>query len=212
MSQPSRAKDLHLLACSRCHQLSRRPPTPAGACECPRCGNRLEARKPQSLARTSALLITAALMYVPANTLPIMRTTTLFREREDTLLGGILALWKHGSWELAVVVFVASVVIPIAKIAAMSVLAWSVRAGWIQGARERTRLFRLLEWIGPWSMLDIFVVVLMVALVQFSALARVEPGPGALAFGAVVVLTMFAAQCFDPRLMWDAAREHHVDG
>ena len=198
------ARELNVLGCPSCGLVCRAPP-PDSEVECPRCGEALHARKPDSLARTWAYLVTAILLYIPANALPIMRTKTIFEDRQDTIISGVLALWGAGSWDLALIVFVASVVVPLAKIAVLIVLLLSVQFGWVTGRRRRTRLFRMVEWVGQWSMLDIFVVVLMVALVQFSTLARIDPGPGAAAFGAVVVLTMFAAQSFDPRLIWDAA-------
>ena len=209
MSSVRTARALGLIGCPLCGMVCRLPrvrtaaDTPALAC--PRCEQPLHVRKPNSLARTWAYLITAVIMYVPANMLPIMNTRTLFEERQDTIVSGVLALWSGGSWELALVVFVASVVVPLAKIAALVVLLFSVHFRWPTGRRRRTQVFGLVEWIGQWSMLDVFVVVLMVALVQFSTLARIEPGPGAAAFGAVVVLTMLSAQSFDPRLIWDAA-------
>jgi paraquat-inducible protein A len=208
---PRTARALGLIGCPLCGLVCRLPRGAGGEqvqdLACPRCDQPLHARKPDSLARTWAFLITAVLVYVPANTLPIMNTRTLFDERQDTIMSGVFALWGAGSWELALVVFVASVVVPLGKIAALVVLLFSVHFRWPTGRRRRTRLFGLVEWIGQWSMLDVFVVVLMVALVQFSTLARIEPGPGAAAFGAVVVLTMLAAQSFDPRLIWDAAED-----
>lgn len=198
------ARELGVLRCTVCALVCRAPEQDLEV-ECPRCGQALHARKPDSLARTWAFLATAILLYVPANALPIMHTKTLFDERQDTIISGVLALWAKGSWDLALIVFVASIVVPLAKIAVLIVLLLSVQFGWVTGRRRRTRLFRLVEWVGQWSMLDIFVVVLMVALVQFSTLARIDPGPGAAAFGAVVVMTMFAAQSFDARLIWDAA-------
>lgn len=209
MSGVRTARALGLIGCPLCGMVCRLPRTLAAAdtpaLSCPRCEQPLHVRKPNSLARTWAYLITAVVMYVPANALPIMNTRTLFDERQDTIVSGVLALWGAGSWELALVVFVASVVVPLAKIAALVVLLFSVHFRWPTGRRRRTQVFGLVEWIGQWSMLDVFVVVLMVALVQFSTLARIEPGPGAAAFGAVVVLTMLSAQSFDPRLIWDAA-------
>ena len=215
---PPTARSLGLIGCALCGLVCRLPhadgsdgdePTQLA---CPRCEQPLHSRKPNSLVRTWAFLITAVLVYVPANLLPIMNTRTLFDSREDTIVSGVFALWAAGSWELAVVVFVASVVVPLAKIATLAVLLFSVHFRWPTGRRRRTRVFGLVEWIGQWSMLDVFVVVLMVALVQFSTLARIEPGPGAAAFGAVVVLTMLSAQAFDPRLIWDAAEEKEEDG
>lgn len=211
MNMTPTAIALNLIGCPRCRQVCRGGATQAGTA-CPRCGAVLHRRKPASIERTWALLIAALLMYLPANLLPIMNTRTLRGEREDTILSGVVVLWEAGSWDLALIVFVASVLIPLAKIGVFASLLWSVQARWTRGLRQRTRLFRLMEWVGPWSMLDLFVVVLLVALVQFSALAQVEPGPGALAFGAVVVLTMLAAHSFDPRLMWDAAQAENANG
>jgi paraquat-inducible protein A len=210
------AREMGLIGCPLCGMVCRVPPErndpDAIEWRCPRCEQPLHARKPNSLARTWAFLITAVMVYVPANTLPIMNTRTLFDERQDTIISGVFALWAAGSWELAMVVFVASIVVPLVKIAALVVLLFSVHSRWPTGRRRRTRVFGIVEWIGQWSMLDVFVVVLMVALVQFSTLARIEPGPGAAAFGAVVVLTMLAAQSFDPRLIWDAAEEGSQSG
>lgn len=206
------ARSLGLIACPLCGLVCRMPHAPAAGDEaaelaCPRCDQPLHARKPNSLTRTWAYLITAVLLYIPANTLPIMNTRTLLDERQDTIMSGVFALWAAGSGELALVVFVASIVVPLVKIATLVVLLFSVHFRWPTGRRRRTRVFGMVEWIGQWSMLDVFVVVLMVALVQFSSLAHIEPGPGAAAFGAVVVLTMLSAQSFDPRLIWDAAEE-----
>lgn len=201
---PSTARELGVIQCHACGLLCRLAPEGTEV-ECPRCGWDLHPRKPASLARTWALLIAATLVYIPANLLPIMRTKTLFKDRYDTIVSGVVTLWNAGSWDLATIVFVASVVVPLAKIAILAVLLLSVQKGWLSGRRRRTHLYRMVEWVGQWSMLDIFVVVLLVALVQFSTFAQVQPGPGAIAFGAVVVLTMLAAQSFDPRLIWDAA-------
>ena len=193
-----------LLACGTCGLVSRAPAAAAAAC--PRCRTRLAFRKPASLAHCWAYLFAAMALYVPANTLPIMYTSSLFGSSEDTILSGVLFLWESGSWYLALIVFVASIVIPLAKIIALAGLAASVQLGWRARRAERARLYRLIESIGRWSMLDIFVVALLVALVQLTALAAVRAGPAAPAFGAVVVLTMAAAQSFDPRLIWDDAR------
>lgn len=204
------ARAIGVLGCPVCGLVCRAAP-PDAEVECPRCGQALHARKPDSVARTWAFLLAAILVYIPANTLPIMRTYTLLEDRQDTIVSGVIALWAGGSWDLALIVFIASVVVPIAKIAVLAVLLLSVQFGWLTGRRRRTRLFRLVEWVGQWSMLDIFVVVLMVALVQFSTLARIDAGPGAAAFGTVVVMTMFAAHAFDARLIWDAAERPQSD-
>ena len=184
---------------------------PAGevAAHCPRCHAPLHARKPASVQRTAAWLVTATLLYIPANLLPVMGTTSVVLGREQhTILGGIAELWHSGSWELAVIVFIASIAVPILKVGALTLLAWTAarRSRWRQP--ERARLYRLVETVGHWSMLDVFVVVLLVGMVRFGAFATVEPEPGLLAFGAVVIATMFATAAFDPRLIWPDAPPH----
>ncbi|WP_349570542.1 paraquat-inducible protein A [Azotobacter salinestris] len=202
MSGPPGAARWHLAPCHGCALLVR---TGAGhAVRCPRCGSLLHARKPDSIARTWAFIVAAAILYIPANLLPIMETSSLFGAQKDTIMSGVVYLWVSGSWHLALVVFIASILVPMAKLIALVILVLSVqlRARW--QPVQRTRLYRLVELVGRWSMLDVYVVTLLVALVQLEALATIRPGPGALAFGAVVVLTMFAAMSFDPRLIWDA--------
>lgn len=167
-------------------------------------------RKPHSLARTWAYLIAAYILIVPANLLPVMETGSLFGSKKDTILSGVEYLWVTGSWPLAIVVFIASIVVPLAKLLALTYLVLSVQRRSARLTLERTRLYRLLEFIGRWSMLDIYVITLLSGLVQLQSLATVRPEPGAVAFGAVVVLTMLAAMAFDPRLIWDAA--YHRDG
>jgi paraquat-inducible protein A len=198
------AAELGLLACGTCGLVSRAPAASAAAC--PRCRTPLALRKPASIAHCWAYLVAAMALYVPANTLPIMYTSSLFGSSEDTIMSGILFLWDSGSYYLALIVFVASIVVPLAKMIALAALLASVQLGWRSRRAERARLYRLVESIGRWSMLDIFVMALLVALVQLSALAAVRAGPAAPAFGAVVVLTMAAAQSFDPRLIWDERR------
>ncbi|MGP1676834.1 MAG: paraquat-inducible protein A [Burkholderiales bacterium] len=206
MSAEPTAARLGLLACEVCRLVSRAPP-PGGDAHCPRCSAVLHARKPASLARTWAFLITAMILYVPANMLPIMDTSSLFGTQRDTILSGVAFLWTSGSFVLAALVFFASIMVPLAKMIALTLLAASVqmRAAW--HPRTRTRLYRVIEFAGRWSMLDIYVVTILVALVHVSTFASIHAGPGAAAFGAVVVLTMFAAASFDPRLIWDALGE-----
>ncbi|MBU0750865.1 MAG: paraquat-inducible protein A [Gammaproteobacteria bacterium] len=200
------AAGMGLLSCEVCRLVSRAP-APGGDAHCPRCGATLHARKPASLARTWSFLIAAMLLYVPANTLPIMDTSSLFGTQRDTIVSGVAFLWTSGSFVLAALVFFASVMVPLAKMIALAVLAGSVQVRSVRNRRTRTRLFRLVEFIGRWSMLDIYVVTILVALVQVNTLATIHAGPGAAAFGAVVVLTMFAAASFDPRLIWDMQEE-----
>ncbi|OJY11401.1 MAG: paraquat-inducible membrane protein A [Nitrosospira sp. 56-18] len=171
---------------------------------CGRCGARLHPRKPDSLSRTWALVIAACIMYLPANLLPVMITASFPREeQQDTIMSGIIYFWTSGSWVLAVIVFIASFLVPLFKLAVMILLlvtAWR-HSSW--RLLERTRLYRIVELIGRWSMLDVFVVSLLAGLVQIQGFATVHAGPGIVAFAAVVVLTMFASMSFDPRLMWD---------
>lgn len=193
-----------LLACSACRQLSR--PAPAGARSlCPRCGAQLHFRRPASLLLTWTFVLAAMLLYIPANTLPVMVSSSLFGAQRDTILSGVVFLWHDGSWFLAGLVFFASIVVPLVKLLALATLAAAVQ--W-QRTRQPLRLallFRVVDAIGRWSMLDIYVVTLLAGLVQLQSRAAIQAGPGAVAFGAVVVLTMFAAHSFDPRLIWDAA-------
>src|SRR5882757_542970 len=203
MSRLLSAAQAGLILCPTCEQLARHQPGPAR--RCPRCGQRMHVRKPDSVARTSAYLIAAAILYIPANLLPIMHTATLVGGEDDTILSGVIVLLKTGSWPLAVLVFFASIMVPILKLLALSVLVLSIHLRWTSPPLGRLRLYRLVELIGRWSLLDIYVLTLLVALVQLRALATVEPRPGALAFAAVVVLTLFAARSFDPRLLWDVS-------
>lgn len=192
-----------LLLCHACGLLSHAP-AHAHDIACPRCGDHLHFRKPDSIARSWALLITAMILYIPANMLPMMHTSSLFGSQSDTIMSGVVYFWTSGSWYLALIIFFASIMVPMLKMIALMLLLITTqrRSTWQLG--QRTRLYRVVEFVGRWSMLDIYVVAVIVALVQLKALATIEPGAGAIAFGAVVVLTMFAAMAFDPRLMWDS--------
>lgn len=191
-----------MVSCEMCNLLSR----PAAAAEpgyCPRCGAELVSRKHHSIQYTWALVIAAAICYIPANALPVLNTTTLGSTEPDTIIGGVVFLYTSGSWPLALVVLIASVMVPLGKLVALGYLLITVQRRVPGGVRERTRLYRLVEFVGRWSMLDVFVDTFTVALVQLSPLMSVAPGPGVLFFAAVVVLTMIAAESFDPRLIWD---------
>lgn len=174
---------------------------------CRRCRATLRVRKRDSLQRSWAFLIAAALLYLPANLLPIMQTTTFFTPVDDTILSGVVRLWDAGSYDLAIIVFVASIVVPLLKIGVLALLMITVRRRSDWALEQRAKLYRFVEFIGHWSMLDVFVVALLVALVHFKSYALVLPGGGAVAFASVVVLTMMASMSFDPRLIWDAADE-----
>jgi paraquat-inducible protein A len=177
---------------------------------CPRCGTDLHLRKPDSVTRTWAFLIAAMVLYIPANALPVMNTSSLFGTEKDTILSGVAYLWTSGSWSLAVVVFIASIAVPMLKIMALVFLVVSTQLRSVSLLTQRTKIYRLVELVGRWSMLDIYVITILVALVQFNALATIQAGPAAIAFGAVVVLTMLAAMSFDPRLIWDATESPRV--
>ncbi|WP_243672423.1 paraquat-inducible protein A [Paraburkholderia kirstenboschensis] len=166
----------------------------------------LHTRHPDSVTRTSSLVLAAALAYIPANLLPIMHASSLGHSEDDTILGGVAYFWTSGDWPLAVVVFIASVVVPMLKLAILTLQIVAAHRSPDWQPLERTRLHRLVECVGRWSMLDVFVVALTVALVHFGSFAVVTAGPGALAFGAVVILTMLASHQFDPRLIWDNVR------
>lgn len=201
------AAESGLLVCETCEQLSKS--VQCQAQKCPRCGEKLHLRKPQSLSRTTAYLIAAMILYIPANLLPIMHTHTYLGGEDDTIMSGVMVLLDTGSWPLALLVFFASIVVPLLKLIALSMLVIDVHFGWTAHPRGCAYLYRLLEFVGRWSMLDIYVVTLLVALVQLRGLATVEPRGGAMAFGAVVVLTILAARSFDPRLLWDRHPERH---
>ncbi|HLN48358.1 MAG TPA: paraquat-inducible protein A [Steroidobacteraceae bacterium] len=192
-----------LVSCESCHLVSR----PARADEpgfCSRCGEKLEIRRHGSIATTWALLISAAICYIPANMLPVLDTTTPSGSEGDTILGGVAFLYTSGSWPLALLVLIASVMIPLGKLVSLAYLLISVQRGSVKNSHERTRLYRIVVIIGRWSMLDVFVDTFTVALVQLQPLMSVAPGQGVLFFAAVVVLTMLAAESFDPRLIWDS--------
>ncbi len=197
------AADAGLLSCETCGLVSR-PVTAAHLGHCPRCGAGLEWRKHHSIQFTWALVIAAAICYIPANVLPVMVTNAFGKPDPDTIISGVIFLYKTGSWHLALIVLIASVMVPIGKLIALAYLLISVQRGSAKSNRERTRLYRLVDLIGRWSMLDVFVDTFTVALVQLQPLMSVDPGPGVLFFAAVVVLTMIAAETFDPRLIWDA--------
>ena len=210
MTAATSAASLGLATCHACGLLSRlgaREP----AAHCPRCGAGLHLRKPDSVARTWALVLTAAVLYVPANVLPIMHTGSLFGAQSDTILSGIVYLWRIGSWDLAAIVFIASIVVPIAKLLALAFLLVSVQRRSAWQPLQRAKLYRAVEFVGKWSMLDIYVVALLATLVHFQTFASITAGIGAVAFGGVVVVTMFAAMSFDPRLIWDRAGGAEAD-
>lgn len=198
------AKEAGWLVCSTCHKLSR-PVAHAQHLRCPRCHTRLHWRTPNSLAYAWAFTLAAFIMFIPANMYPITHINFFGAGQADTILSGVIELAKAGMIPIAAVVFIASIAVPLLKLAGLIILLLSVQFRWAMSVRQRTLMYRFIEWIGRWSMLDLFVIATLVALVKLGNIATIEAGIGASAFGAVVVLTMLAAHVFDPRLMWDNA-------
>jgi len=163
----------------------------------------LHQRKSNSLTRTWALIIAAAIFYIPANVLPITVVTSLGKTQPDTIMSGVIYFVQTGMWPIALVIFIASVFVPLVKLFLLTFLLISVQRKWKWRPKDRTRLYRITEVVGRWSMVDIFVVTILVALVKLGGLATIDAGPAANYFAAVVVTTMFAAMSFDPRLIWD---------
>lgn len=205
------AAECGLYSCHSCGLVAKGAPLGANA-HCPRCGAPLHFRKPHSLSRSWALLIAAYIMYIPANVLPIMETSSLFGAQSDTIMSGVIYLWHSGSWDLALIVFIASIMVPLLKLIAITLLLVMAQCRSTWQPLQRTKLYRLVEFVGRWSMLDVYVVAILASLVQIGSLATINAGPAALAFGAVVVLTMLSAMQFDPRLIWDPLHKeipHH---
>lgn len=203
-------RERQFLGCESCGLVSAAAPVEdhGAVLTCPRCGDTLHFTKPHAVQRTWACVVAAAVLYIPANALPVMETTSALQKGEHTLLGGIHELWLDGSWGLAVIVFIASIAVPVLKIAVLGLLAWTVRHKPDWRRLERAKLYRLVETVGHWSMLDVYVVVLLAATVRFGPLASVDVGLGLISFAAVVVLTMVATWSFDPKMIWrDAAAD-----
>jgi paraquat-inducible protein A len=187
-----------------CHLCGKVSPVDLGCC--PRCGSALHLRKPHSLERTWCFLLAAVAFYFPANLLPIMSVGGLGGTSHDTIMSGVLNFWKKGDLLVAAIIFSASILIPILKMLALVWLCFAATGRTRTSPKNLSRLYHVTELVGRWSMVDVFVVAILVALVQIGALSTVLPGPAIVSFAAVVVLTMFAAMSFDPRLLWD----HHA--
>ena len=189
-----------LATCHVCYKLA-----PESLHECPRCGAALHIREHDSIGKTLALAFTACILYIPANVLPIMTTTQLGTPEPSTILGGVVLLIDLGSIPIAAVIFLASVMVPTGKLLAIFWLCWGVSRGHKASFQQRTVMYRVTEFVGKWSMVDVFVVAILVALIQIGGLLTITAGAAAIAFGGVVVVTMLSAESFDPRLIWDAA-------
>jgi paraquat-inducible protein A len=199
-----------MVSCHNCHLVCSAPLFRGKlGWACPRCGAVLHQRKPNSISRTWALVIAALIFYIPANVLPITLTTSLGKIQSDTIMSGVIYFITTGSWPIALVIFIASIVVPLAKILILTFLLISLQRKSQWRPHDRTRLYRITEAVGRWSMLDIYVITILVALVKLGALASIEAGPAALYFAAVVVITIFAAMSFDPRLIWDSMEKNN---
>lgn len=197
------AANAGLLSCHICDLLVEARSGQHAELSCPRCGAALHRRKPNSLARTWAFVIAAFICYIPANLLPMTVITSLGHVQSDTIMSGVIYFLQHGEWPIGLVILIASIVVPLTKLFILIYLLISVQRKSQWRPVERTRLYRVTEAIGRWSMTDIYVVTILVALVHLGNLATIEAGTGALFFGAVVVLTIIAAMTFDPREIWD---------
>jgi paraquat-inducible protein A len=199
---PGTAAAAGLASCHTCAKLS-----PADLHKCPLCGSALHLRDSESLQKTVALVIAAMVLYIPANLLPIMTTTQLGTPTDSTIIGGVVLLIHHGSYPIAAVIFIASVIVPSGKLISICWLVSSVVRGQNTSYVQRTKMYRVTEFVGKWSMTDVFVVAILVALIQLRGLLIITAGPAAIAFGGVVIVTMLAAESFDPRLIWDQMEE-----
>jgi len=196
--QPQTAAFNGLAVCELCHQLNT-----AENAKCTRCGEALSLRMANSIQHCLALLITSLILFIPANLYPIMTSNLLGARSPSTIIGGVWLFIEHGSYGIAFIIFVASIVIPLAKIGALFILCRATFRKSVMEKKELMRLYRAVEFVGKWSMVDVFVVAILVGLVQLGSLTSIEPGIASVAFCGMVILTIIAAQKFDPRLIWD---------
>lgn len=199
------ARQAGLVYCEDCRKLSY---IEQKVCKC--CGSRLHSRFANSINRCWALTLSATLLLIPANILPIMTVKSFNQGEPDTIMSGIISLFQHGLYPIGVIVFLASIMVPFLKIIGLILLMLSVQGNIEMGRRERTRMYRIVEFFGKWSMLDVFVVSLLVALVEIGEIASVDAGLGVTAFCSMVILTMFAANSFDSRLIWDNVQQQDI--
>ena len=198
-----------LLACEQCDQVVRADAAHLHGLPCPRCATPLHRRKPDSLNRSWALAATAAILYVPANLLPIMTVTSFGKGTPDTIVSGVIELLHAGMWPIALLVFFASITVPVLKLIGLVFLLITVHRRSTKRLRDRTVMYRIIEGVGRWSMVDVFMIGILAALVALGNLATIAPGPGAIAFCGVVIVTILAAMAFDPRLMWDISDDRN---
>lgn len=201
------AKELNMVVCHYCGTVWKDAHDHA---HCEVCGAQLHVRKADSFQRTWAYLIAACILYLPANIFPVMITSSFLGAQEDTIMSGIVYFWTSGSWELALLIFTASFLVPLFKLVTLFILLITAQRQSTWRLKERAKLYRIVEFIGRWSMLDVFVVTILAGLVQIHGIATITAGFGIAAFAAVVVLTMLAALSFDPRLTWDVLMTKRV--
>jgi paraquat-inducible protein A len=206
VSAPPRAAQLGLVACHACGLACSDDALDAAHPRCPRCGAALHRRKPGSIQRAWAFLLAGMIFYIPANVLPMMYTDVLGSGMESTILEGVVEFWSSGSWGIALVIFIASVAVPCMKFLILGLLLATTQRHSTWARPERARLYRFVELIGYWSMLDVLVVAFVSALVKFHGLSDIEPRLGIFFFGLVVIFTMLSAMSFDPRLIWDSEK------
>lgn len=197
-----KAADRGLAGCHICGMVS-----PVALGDCPRCGSRLHLRKPASIQNTLALMAAAAALYIPSHLLPIMTVVELGEVTHNTIMGGMMSFWRTGAYPIAIVIFTASILIPVLKLIALSWLCAAATGKVHPSPTSLGKVYWFTELLGRWSMIDIFVVGILVSIVQLGNYMSITPGPGALAFAGVVMLTMFAAMSFEPRMLWDRLDE-----
>lgn len=198
---PRSAASAGLVSCHDCARLQ-----PASEHFCHDCGSEMHFRKSASVERTLAFTLASIVLYVPANVLPIMTVSQIGGQEENTIMGGVITFWQMHAYPVAIIIFTASVLIPILKMLAIFALCYAAKRP-VKNPKRMTKIYRVTELVGRWSMVDVFVVCILVSLVQMGQVMSIRPGPAALAFGGVVVLTMIGAHCFDPRLIWDKVAE-----
>ncbi|WP_412504791.1 paraquat-inducible protein A [Roseovarius sp. SYSU LYC5161] len=201
------AREMGLVGCTRCTRVS-----PAGTARCPRCGSVLRSRDPMTLQKVWAWWLVGLGCYAPANLYPMLETRTLTGTQSDTIIGGAVDLAQHGNWGVAIIILIASVLIPVGKFVALAGLAIGVRRGPQLSDKRRHLLYEVVDYIGRWSMIDVFVVAILSSLVQLQALASITPGRASLFFALSVIFTMLSAQAFDSRLIWDTGRREDMPG
>lgn len=202
------AQSENLISCHTCGQISDSKNHDGEATlRCPLCNSKISSREEAMISKTWALILTGFIFYIPANLFPIMTMDILGSTQRETILSGVVELFQSGMWAIGLLVFCASITVPLLKLIGLSYLLIGIQFGWISRKKDRTRLYRVIEFIGRWSMLDVFLLSILVAVVNLGQVATISPDIGMVFFAFVVIVTMFAAHIFDPRLIWDRAEK-----